>query len=198
MASWRVRWKEAGNDKNLTFSISKHMKQGLSEDEAVAAALAEAKAHREELVRQRKLKPPKPVTAKASGSRVRGIHCQANGNFQVQIVNPSTKTRKCGGAFKTLAEAETKAREMAKKFGLQAEGVVVPVERLSELPRFEPLGPEKGVRWRAGEKAWHAQCIVRGQNMHMRCRPKDFTEKEVEKAWKQAVAWKKRQKKMRR
>ena len=65
--AWQLSWKEAGKTYKVSFPISKHIKQGLSEDEAVAAALAEAKAHRAELVRQGKLKPPKPITAQAAG-----------------------------------------------------------------------------------------------------------------------------------
>ena len=196
-ASWRVKWQEAGRPRNLNFFISKHMKEGLSEDEAVAAALAEAKAHREELVRRGKLKPPKPVTGKASGSTVRGIKLRSDGTFYVQIRKPGTKKYAEGGRFKTLAEAEAKARELAKKLGVQAEGEVVPVDRLAEVPHFEPLGPEKGVRWVLGEKAWHARSLVGGRTRHMRFRPKDLSEKEVEKAWKQAVAWRKQQEKER-
>ena len=71
------------------------------------------------------------------------------------------------------------------------------MERHSELPHFEPLGPQPGVAWVPGEKAWHARCYVGGKQKHMRFRPKDFSEKEVEKAWKQAVAWRKQQEKER-
>ena len=194
---WQLSVLEGGKRQRITFPISKHMKEGLSEDEAVAAALGEAKAHREELVRQGKLKPPKPVTAKATGSTVRGVKHNTGGTFRVVLTNPQTKKLERGGTFKTLAEAEAKAREMAKKLGLQAEGGVVPVDRLAEAPHFEPLGPEPGVRWILGEKGWRATCMVGGKQRNMRFRPKDFSEKEVEKAWKQAVAWRKQQEKER-
>ena len=197
-ACWCVTSTQAGKRQQVHFFISKHMKEGLSEDEAVAAALAEAKAHREELVRQGKLKPPKPVTGRTTRSTVRGVHSHSNqSNFQVKLTNPRTKKLEFGGTFKTLAEAEAKARELAKKLGLQAEGGVVPVDRLAEVPHFEPLGPEKGVKWSPGEKAWHACCKVGGRTRNMRFRPKDYSEKEVEKAWKQAVAWRKQQEKER-
>ena len=189
IASWRVQWLEAGKYKVIHFPISKHMKEGLSEEEAVAAALEEAKKHREELVRQGKLQPPKP---KATGSTVKGVKYNTAGNIRVVLTNPRTKKREFGGTFKTLAEAEAKARELAKKWGLYDEEA--PVERLSELPHFEPLGPEPGVRWKLGEKAWHACCKVGGRRRNMRFRPKDFSEKEVGKAWNQAVAWRKQQK----
>ena len=90
-------------------------------------------------------------------------------------------------------EAEAKARELAKGLGLQEE--VVPVKPLSELPLFEPLEPRKRINWNRGEQAWHACCAVGGKTRNMRFRPKDFSPKEVEKAWKQAVAWRKQQEK---
>ena len=191
ISSWRVEWREAGKRKGLHLPISTHIAEGLSEEEAVAAALEKAKQHREELVLQGKLKPPKP---KATGSTVRGIKYNAAGNFRVQLTNPRTKKRENGGTFKTLVEAETKAQELAKKWGLRDEEA----QRLSDLPHFAPLGPQLGVKWNRGEKAWHATCAVGGKQRHMRCRPKDFSEKEVEKAWQEAVAWRKQQEKERK
>ncbi|CAE7471080.1 unnamed protein product [Symbiodinium sp. CCMP2592] len=190
MALWILSWREAGKRKRLAFSVSKHMKLGFSEAEASETALEEAKAFRDELVTLGKLKPPTPITQKASGSLLRGIkYDKRRGTYQVRIADPSTNKRVHGGMFKVKAEAEARARELAKELGLQEE--VVPVKPLSELPNFEPLGPQKGIRWVPGEQAWHARC----QGKHMRFRPKDFSPKEAEKAWKQAVAWRKQQEK---
>ncbi|CAE7814300.1 unnamed protein product [Symbiodinium sp. CCMP2456] len=194
MPGWRVNWQVSGKRTRNNFSITQHMKLGLAEAEAVEAALQEAKAFHEELVRQGKLKPPKPVTEKASGSKVRGIkYDKKNGTFRVQMTDPSTKQSVHGGMFKVREEAEARARELAKELGLESEGGVVPVKPLSEIPHFEPLGPQKGIKWVPGEQAWHA----RYQGKHMRFRPKDFSAKEVEKSWKQAVAWRKLQEKER-
>ena len=195
--NWRVQWWEGNSRTNCNFPISKHMKLGLSEDEALEAALQEAKAFREELVRQGKLKPPKPITGKASGSMVRGVTYDKRngGRYQVQLKDPSTNKRVRGGMFKLKEEAEARARELAREFGVESEGGVVPVKPLSELPHFEPLGPQPGIKWTRGEQAWHATCTVSGKLRHMRFRPKDFSAKEVEKAWKQAVAWRKQQEK---
>ena len=196
MALWRVSWQEGGKQQRRQFPISKHMKLGLSEGDASEVALQEAKAFREELVRLGKLKPPKPITEKASGSMVRGIaYNKVTGTYQVQITDPSTNKKVHGGNFKVKEQAEARARELAKELGVESEGGVVPVKPLSELPHFEPLGPQKGIKWNLGEQAWHAQCNVSGSNRHMRFRPKDFSPKEVEKAWKQAVAWRKQQEK---
>ena len=99
-AAWCVNHQEAGRNKQLHFPISKHMKLGLSEAEASEASLQEAKAFREELVRLGKLKPPKPITEKASGSMLRGIHYKTRtGVFQVRMTDPSTKQRVHGGMF---------------------------------------------------------------------------------------------------
>ena len=194
MASWRVSWQVSGKQHRLNFPISKHMKLGLSEAQAVEASLEEAKAFREELVRQGKLKPPKPITEKASGSMVRGIrYKKKSGCYEVGITDPSTKKRVHGGIFKVKEEAEARARELAEELGLQEE--VVPVKRLSELPNFEPLGPEKRIRWSQLEQAWDVDLKVSGERRHRRFRPKDFSAPEVEKAWKQAVAWRKQQQK---
>ena len=194
LSTWRVQWYVAGGRKSRSFPISKHMKLGLGEGDASEAALEEAKAFREELVRQGKLKPPKPVTEKASGSRVRGVkYNKKRGYYQVQITDPSTKKLVHGGMFTLKEEAEARARELAKELGLQEE--VVPVKPLSELPHFEPLEPRKRINWNRGEQAWHACCAVGGKTRNMRFRPKDFSAKEVEKAWKQAVAWRKQQEK---
>ncbi|CAE7196870.1 unnamed protein product, partial [Symbiodinium microadriaticum] len=197
LACWRAQWWEGNSRKACNFPISKHMKLGLCEAEAEAAALQEAKAFREELVRQGKLKPPKPVTEKASGSAVRGVlYNKSTGEYRVRVTDPSTHKKVSGGYFKVKEEAEARAQELAKELGLQQE--VVPVKLLSELPHFEPLGPEKGIRWVPGEQAWHARHRnAFGKHDHMRFRPKDFSAKEVEKAWKQAVAWRKQQEKER-
>ena len=195
-ACWRVQWREAGKQNQLHFPISTHMKLGLSEAEAEEAALQEAKAFREKLVRQGKLKPPKPVTEKASGSAVRGVvYNKSRGVYRVKVTDPSTKKLVHGGMFKVKEEAEARARELAKELGVQEE--VVPVKLLSELPNFEPLGPQLGIKWNRGEQAWHACCKIGGKTGNMRFRPKDFSAKEVEKSWKQAVAWRKQQQKER-
>ncbi|CAE7813923.1 ADARB1 [Symbiodinium sp. CCMP2456] len=196
-ACWRVQWSVPSKpNQQRHFPISKHLKLGLSEAEADEAALQEAKAFRQELVRLGKLKPPKTVTEKDSGSTVRGIcYDKSSGAFRVRITDPSTNKKVHGGYFKVKEEAEARARELAKELGLQEE--LVPVKPLSELPNFEPLGPQKNIKWNLGEQAWKAQCNVSGRKRCMRFRPKDFSAKELEKSWKQAVAWRKQQEKER-
>ena len=163
----------------------------------MAAALCDAKAHREELVREGILKPPKPQQPRQT--MVRGLtYHKTRKHWQVKMRNPITKKKVHAGCFRKQEEAEVKARELAKELGIKdIEHKVVPVKKFSELKHFEPLGPQPGVRWNLDEQCWRATYKVAGKQSHMRFRPKDFSEKEVEKAWKQAVAWRKQREKER-
>ena len=189
---WRVWWFEAGKRPQRSFPATNFLKQGLSEEEAVEAALQEVKAFRQELERQGKLQPPK-LTSPAI-SPVRGVaHDKESGSWKVQLTDPSTKKRVHGGSFQTQEEAEAKAQEMGKKLGLSVESGLVPVRKFSELRRFEKLGPQKGVKWDIKEQCWHARCTIGLKHKHLRARPKDFSKLEVEKSWNQAVAWRQQQ-----
>eukprot|EP00439_Symbiodinium_sp_Y106_P023210 s6180_g2.t2 len=188
---WQVSWHDGMKRNRTLFSICKFLKLGLGEEDAVKKALDEAKALREELVRQGKLQPAKPITVKASA--VRGVHKKGKA-WQVRLTNPITK-KLFYKAFATMEDAEAKARKIAKKFGLQAESEVVPVKKLSELRRFEPLSPQKGVKWDFNEQCWHARFTVGVQLKHFRARPKTFSNEEVENAWNQAASWRRQQEK---
>ncbi|CAE7334761.1 unnamed protein product [Symbiodinium sp. CCMP2456] len=106
--------------KSRVFPISKFLEEGLGEEAAVEAALQEAKAFREELVRQGKLKPPMP---KGPSSTVRGVNFdRGTQKWQVQLYHHADKKRVRGGYFVDKAEAEVKGREMARyleKLGLE-------------------------------------------------------------------------------
>ena len=202
MACWRVSVQEAGKQKRIQFFIAPFLKKGLSEDEAVEAALREAKAHREELVQKGMLQPPKTKAVnpeQGKPSTVRGAYFDKDAQkWRVKLVDPTTKKRRQTCFFATQEEAESKARELAKELGIkEVEGKVIPVKHLSELKHFEPLGPQPGVWWSLGEQCWHASYKVEGKKKRLRFRPKDFSEQEVGKAWKQAVAWRKQQEKER-
>eukprot|EP00439_Symbiodinium_sp_Y106_P062741 s3112_g9.t1 len=92
---------------------------------------------------------------------------------------------------------DAKRRRISQK---RSDTSVPPIEsRLAEWAEkclaFQSSG--KTINWNRGEQAWHACCAVGGKTRNMRFRPKDFSAKEVEKAWKQAVAWRKQQEKER-
>ena len=173
---------------SCTFPIRPLLDHGLCEEEAVAATLQQAKAQREELVQKGVLQAlALPEQGKASSVRGVTFH-NASKKWRLELMDPATK-KYVHGSFATQEDAETKASELVEEFGRQED--VVMVKKLSELKHFEPLGPQKGVRWRLGEQCWHAQIRVAGKNTAMRFRPEDFSEKEVEKSWKLAVAWRK-------
>ena len=189
-SAWTVSRQEAGKQRQINFSIAEFLKQGLGEEEAVEATLQKAKAYREELVRQGKMQPSKPSTGKASQSLVRGVSFdERNNSWRVRLLDPATGKFLNGGSFKNQDESEGKAREMAQTMGLPAERSVVPVQKLSELPRFAPLGSQKGIIWRVGEQCWYADGRFHGVRRTMRFRPKDGSEAAVKKAWTEAVAW---------
>ena len=198
MRAWKVEFYtfdmkgEKHNKTGRVFSLSKFMKQGLSEAEAEAAALEAAKAFRSELVKKGILKEPKTVDPNFS-SEVPGVKWEkANKKWRVGL-NPTGKKRIYGGYFTEKAAAEAKALELAKEHGLERR--VKAVSSFSELPIFKPKVPYPGVKWDQPQQQWRAQCNVNGANRNFRVRPKDHSEEELEAAFQRAVAWKKKQEK---
>ena len=192
MTCWRVKWKEAGKIAIRQFPIARFLKKGLDEDAAVEAALREATAAREELVRQGKLEPPKKPG-------VKGVYFHKNRQkwAVLNLTHPVTKKKVPGGYFATVEEAEARARELAAELGIRdvQQREAKPLRRLSELRRFEPLGPQKGVRWRVGAQYWRAQCHVGKKTLEMTFQPQDFSDEEVRRTWNEAVAWRQQQEK---
>ncbi|CAE7452212.1 CCR4-1 [Symbiodinium microadriaticum] len=132
-AAWECREysrKGAGwKAKTRTFKISKFLEQGLANEAAVEAALQEAKAYREELVRQGKLKPPKPRPPR---STVRGVTFDiSKKKWLVRLYHPVKKKHVHIGVFRAREEAEAKAREMASEFGIRSEYEVLRVKNCS-------------------------------------------------------------------
>ena len=196
--SWNVQFptfdengEKSGNQRQ-SFSVKKFIKDGLSEEDAEAAALEAAKAFREELVKQGILKEPKPVDPNFTSEVIGSNWDKKAKKWRVELYPTTGKKRIWGGLFTEKAAAEAKALELAKEHGLERR--VKAVGKLSELPIFEPKVPYPGVKWNRFLQQWHAQCNVNGHRNFM-VKPEDHSEAKLEASFKKAVAWKKKQEK---
>ena len=198
---WRLQYWTETKRIEMKFHVMPFMEQGLDEDAAMEAALREAKAAREELVRQGKLgapKPPKPKLPKRT--TVKGVYFyKSTQQWRAKLMNPATNMVVHGGYFATVEEAEAKAWELAAELGIRdvQPSEAKPLRRLSELRRFEPLGPQLGVTWSMGEQCWRGAIGMGKAQRHMRFRPKDFSNEEVQRTWNEAVVWRQQQEKER-
>ena len=180
------------------FSVSSFMKQGLTEDEADAAALEAAKAFRADLVRQGLVKEPKAKDPQFTSDVVGVTWNKALKKWRVELRLKKRKAKEAqtkfhGGYFAEKAAAEAKALELAEAYGLQRS--VRAVGRLEELREVQPKVPYPGVKWELAEQQWHARCDFAGAQLHFRVKPKDFSEAELERSFQEAVAWRKKQEK---
>ena len=191
MQSWCVQFYECDSKGQIRrtsrkFSVKNHMGPGRSEEEADAMALQAAKTFRAELFKQgilseAKVKDPN-FTSEVPGK-----------GWQVQFAEKGSTKKIYGGHFTDKAAAEAKALELREHHGLQRQ--VKSVDSLSTLPVFHPKVPYPGVRWEKNEQQWHACCGVQGKTRHFRIKPKNHSEEELERSFKVAVAWKKKQEK---
>eukprot|EP00438_Fugacium_kawagutii_P016125 Skav235814 [mRNA] locus=scaffold1267:374362:386885:- [translate_table: standard] len=178
---------------NRVFAVKKFLVPGRSEAEADAEALEAAKAFRAELVQQGVLSEAKPRDPDFT-SEVPGVMWKKEmQKWQVQIRHKNRKKSIFGGYFTEKAAAEAKALELREQHGLERQ--VKAVSTLAELPVFHPKVPYPAVKWNQGEQQWHARCQVGCAHRHFRIRPKDHSEEELERSFKVAVAWKKKQEK---
>eukprot|EP00438_Fugacium_kawagutii_P016493 Skav221149 [mRNA] locus=scaffold2925:136225:137364:+ [translate_table: standard] len=182
------------------FAVKKFLVPGRSEAEADAAALQAAKAFRTELVQQGVLSESRPRDPDFT-SEVPGVAWKKQEQkWRVEISLKGGKKRIQGGCFTEKAAAEAKALELREQHGLQRQ--VKPVRTLAEhladlaeLPVFSPKVSYPGVTWDQKWQKWHAQCQVSGVNRNLYIRRKDHSEEELERSFKVAVAWKKKQEK---
>jgi len=157
---------------------------------------ARAKAHKLAKNSERKTAPVSDVKGvyfckdkiwrkRAPLSDVRGVYFCKDKIWRVYMYNPSTQKQFFGGSFSVQREAEAKARKLGKELGV----------RTKRKAHFEPLGTQKGIKWyRGGWRAWFKISESKKQ-IETTCIPDDLSTKEVEKAWKKAVAWRKQQEK---
>ena len=215
MWAWEVRCPKLDSKGKVigtggrAFSISSFMKQGLTEDEADAAALEAAKAFRADLVRQGLVKEPKAKDPQFTSDVVGVSWDELRKKWKVQRALktkgnlPDPTKIDCvhfwGGYFAEKAVAEAKALELAEAHGLQRS--VRHVGRFEELRKVRPKVPYPGVKWEKRSQKWCAQMQVEvGGKKKSRSRsvkPKDFSEAELERSFQEAVAWRKEQEKER-
>ena len=156
-------------------------------------ALKAALTFRAELVKQGILSEAKAKDPNFT-SEVPGVAWKKNKQKWNVEIRPKGGNKKIqGGHFTDKAAAEAKALELRQQHGLQRQ--VKPVDSLSTLPVFHPKVPYPAVKWNHSEQLWHAQCTVQGANRHFRIRPENHSEEELERSFKVAVAWKKKQEK---
>ena len=195
--AWQVKFPKLDSEgnkiswTNRVFAVKKFVGPGITEAQADAAALEAAKAFHAELVEKGILSEPKQKDPNFT-SEVPGVSWFKNyKKWRVEITAKGGKKKIHGGYFAEKAAAEAKALELREKDGLQRQ--VKPVATLSSLPVFHPKVPYRGVKWDVGEQQWHVQCHVRGAKINFRVRPKDHSEAELERSFKRAVAWRKKQ-----
>ena len=175
------------------FAVTKFMVQGRSEAEADAAALEAAKTFHAELVEKGILKLKDPEFT----SEVLGVSWAKREKRWKVLLYRNKRKRIHGGFFTEKAAAEAKALELREKHGLQLRVKPVPTlaNRYAGLPVFHPKVPYLGVKWDLQNQKWHARCRVGGAQRHFGVKPKDHSEAELERSFKVAVAWRKKQEK---
>ena len=195
LQSWAVHFSEYESkggriQRGRQFPVKRFMSPGCSEEEADALALQAAMTFRAELVKQGILSEAKPKDPNFT-SEVPGVSWnKQQQKWHVEIRPKGGKKRIQGGFFTDKAAAEAKALQLRQQHGVQRQ--VKPVDSLSTLPVFHPKVPYPGVFWDMTEQRWHATCTVQGAQRHLRVKPKDHSEEELERSFKVAVAWKKK------
>ena len=197
--AWKVRFPKVDSkgefisQTSREFAVTKFMVQGRSEAEADAAALEAAKTFHAELAEKGILKLKDPEFT----SEVLGVSWSMSRKKWKVDVALNKRKRIHGGFFTEKAAAEAKALELREKHGLQLQVKPVPAlaNRYAGLPVFHPKVPYPGVTWHLQNQRWRATCRVGGACRHFGVRPKDHSEAELERSFKVAVAWRKKQEK---
>lgn len=175
------------------------MGPNISEAQADAAALEAAKAFHAELVAKGILSEPKQRDPNFT-SEVLGVKWHKQAQEWCAAISSKGGKKIHGGYFTYFTEkaaAEGKALELREKHNLQRQvkSVATLVNRYAGLQVFHPKVPYTGVTWNTGEQQWHAHYSVSGVQQNFRVRPKDHSEAELERSFKVAVAWRKKQEK---
>ena len=199
MQSWQVAFPEYNSKGHKTrrafrkFAVKKFMGPGCSAEKADALALQAAMTFRAELVKQGILSEAKSRDSNFT-SEVPGVRwAKRQQKWHVEICPKGGNKKIQGGFFTDKAAAEAKALELREQHSLQRQ--VKPVDSLSTLPMFHPKVPYPGVTWRQSEQRWYADRRGQGARRTLRIKPKNHSEEELERSFKEAVAWMKKQQK---
>ncbi|CAJ1451880.1 unnamed protein product, partial [Effrenium voratum] len=190
MFAWRLTWSErdetgASKVQVKTFGLSKYKKMGQTERVADASALAEAKAAREELIAQGRIKERN--TDPEFTSPIPGVKWRRDTQRWVIEMTLSGGKRLNGGIFRTKAEAEETCLALQEKHGVVQVVKKTPLER--DLPVFKPKENFRGVWWGRRDQSWRAMA---GKELRF-FKPLDHSEPEVDEAFGKAVAWVKKE-----
>jgi len=179
--------------------VKKFMVQGRSEAEADAAALEAARAFHAELVKKGVLREPRLKDPEFT-SEVLGVSWAKRQKKWKVLLHPNKRKFIYGGSFTEKAVAEAKALELREKHSmqLQVKPVATLANRHAGLPVFHPKVPYPGVTWDLRSQTWRARCYVDGARREFKVRPKDHSEAELERSFKEAVAWKKNRRRRRK
>ena len=101
--------------------------------------------------------------------------------------NGKERQRICGGSFAQKAMAEERALGLAKAHGL---GLRVQAQKLREV---QPRVPYRGVTWNRASQAWQSSFYLAGMREFFQVKPQGFSKLQLEKSFRKAVAWHKKQ-----
>jgi len=189
---WDVLWREAGKKRHKHFAVRKYTSPGKSTQEADAQAFHDARAFREGLVEQGKIK----VSAAKHTTGVKGVTWHKKQNAWVVRYHAAGK-RQPGGTFKakdgTAEEIEcARLAAVECRLKLELEHYDIHVQQAPDPSQQKELDTGvPGVSWHAHGEHWHVQIRIRGKKVNRHFRPKDSTPEEMEVARLAAVACRK-------
>mmetsp|Transcript_10265 Transcript_10265/g.31254 ORF Transcript_10265/g.31254 Transcript_10265/m.31254 type:complete len:227 (-) Transcript_10265:135-815(-) len=187
---WDVLWREAGKKRHKHFAVRKYTSPGKSTQEADAQAFHDARAFREGLVEQGKIK----VCNSDRKSNIKGVCWHKKGYWQVQTCIGSKRSFSFFKPKDDTPEEIERARKLAVEHRRKQESEHYDIQ-VHEVP--DPNQQRKidsgvtGVTWHGGSEAWRVQIRLRGKKVCRWFRSKDSTPGEIEVARLAAVACRK-------
>mmetsp|Transcript_10266 Transcript_10266/g.31258 ORF Transcript_10266/g.31258 Transcript_10266/m.31258 type:complete len:227 (-) Transcript_10266:135-815(-) len=187
---WDVLWREAGKKRHKHFAVRKYTSPGKSTQEADAQAFHDARAFREGLVEQGKIK----VCNSDRKSNIKGVCWHKKGYWHVRTrIGGKWSSSLFKPQDNTPAEIE-RARKLAVEHRRKQESELYDIQ-VTEVPDPDQQrnidSGVPGVTWHACAGHWRVQINIRGKQLGRCFRPKDSTPGEIEVARLAAVACRK-------